>query len=401
MTIDEAFHRVVRGHRIVIVTCILLAMLAAGAVAYLRGATYEAAGRVELAGGLASSNVTADAASQRLQGIVTSTSIVTKAMEEAGIDGDPIDFAKNNITISRVGVSPVVEVAVVYSDRDRAVTAATSLIQQALNFTNASKTQQDAKRLDDLNKAITLLTSTRGRLINQLATAAPGRVLMLQAQIAAIEPNLADTLRQRADLILAASSRSSASLLDPVYAPEDPMGRQIPQQVALAGLAGLILGLGVASAIEAGRPRLRGPRSVATGVGAPLLGHLPRAEPGSRKESQALDEITANARLVSHRYGDRTLVLVPIGLGPRSCADLAAGVSARTGRNVGVYSPLVTPEGSLPADPLAVVVSAPVVNERELLDQRAFLDSVGWPLVGVVTVAPHRGSERGSDNHHH
>src|SRR5450631_559132 len=127
MTIDEAFHRVVRGHWLLIAICVVLPV---AAVLYLGGKqplTYEAVGRVEIGTTLASSNVEADALSNRALGIVTSPGVVQRALLTGSLKVDPVQFAIDHISIKRIGVSPVIEVVVTQSNPVRAAVIAASL----------------------------------------------------------------------------------------------------------------------------------------------------------------------------------------------------------------------------------------------------------------------------------
>jgi len=112
MTIDEAVHRVVRGHWLLIAICLLLPVAAVFYLGSKQPPMYEAVGRLQFGTALASSNVQADAASTRALGIVTSPGVVERALVDGGLDVDPVQFAIDHIDIRRIGVSPVIEVAV-------------------------------------------------------------------------------------------------------------------------------------------------------------------------------------------------------------------------------------------------------------------------------------------------
>ena len=104
MTIDEAFGRVIRGHWIVILLCIVAPY---GVVTYLgqgEADVYEAVARVQMGTELAASNIQADATSQRVLGIATSPGVVGAARDKARVKGDAADFAAHNIDVRRVGV---------------------------------------------------------------------------------------------------------------------------------------------------------------------------------------------------------------------------------------------------------------------------------------------------------
>ena len=225
MRIDEAFRRMIGGYWWLIGLLVLVASLAAGVYATNQDLQYQASARVQMSGGLASTNVQADAATQWLQGVITTPNMVRHAMAAAGLKGDPTPFATHSIVVNRVGVSTVNDVLVTTGNADRSVIVANSLVQQALKYANTAH-QSDAVKMTALDHQISRFTKERDGLIHQLATAAPGAVLELQARIAAEAPSLTDLLRQRSDLVLAASERSSIGLLDPATASSDPVGRK-------------------------------------------------------------------------------------------------------------------------------------------------------------------------------
>ena len=112
MTIDEAFHRILRGHWLIILSCIVVPLSAAVLLGRSDADLYEAMARVQMGRDLAASNVQADATSQRVLGIATSPGVVRAALDKAGLQADVAGFAANHIDVRRVGVSPVMEIAV-------------------------------------------------------------------------------------------------------------------------------------------------------------------------------------------------------------------------------------------------------------------------------------------------
>ena len=390
MRIDEAFRRMIGGYWWVIGLLVLVASLAAGAYATHQDTQYQAAARVQMSGGLASTNVQADAATQWLQGVITTPNTVRQAMRVAGITGDPTRFATHSIAVNRVGVSTVNDVVVTTDDPRRSVIVANSLVQQALKYANTAH-QSDAAKMTALNQQVSRFTKERDGLIRQLSSAGPGAVLELQARIAAEAPTLTDLLRQRSDLVLAASQRSSIGLLDPATAAPDPVGPRVGQLVALAALAALILALGLVALIESVRPRVRGRRWVAGELGAPLLGHLPTLDLGSPRGARALREFGTAAGVVAARFDGRPVLLLPVEKkherwAARVCTELEAltGLRLEHAPDAAIDRRRGHP-GSHPEGPVLIALSPAVESQRVLEDTVCSAAAMQWPIVGVLT----------------
>lgn len=400
MRIDEAFRRVIGGYWWLIGLLVIVSVVAAGRYATHQQAQYQAVARVQMSGGLASTNVQADAATQWLQGVITTPNMVREAMADAGIPGDPTQFAIHSIDVSRVGVSTVNDVVVTTGDPQRSVIAANSLVQQALKYANTSR-QSDAAHMTSLTRQIDSLTRQRDDLIRQLAVASPGAVLEIQARIAAMAPTLTDLLRQRSDLVLAASQRSSIGLLDPATALPDPVGPKVPQTVALAGLAALILALFLAAILEAVRPHVRGRRWVAAELGAPLLGHLPTLDLTGPTGQRSLREFGDAARIVAAQFAGRPILLLPVEKkyepwAKRVCSELElhTGVHIEPAAGASVARPARATALDGSKDPVVIALSPSVESQRVLEDFARHADVMGWYVVGVLTFRHRRLLDR-------
>lgn len=389
MTIDEAVHRVVRGHWLLITICLLLP---AAAVIYLgnqQPLMYEAVGRLQFGTALASSNVQADAASTRALGIVTSPGVVERALADAGLHNDPVQFAKDHIDVRRIGVSPVIEVAVSQESDVRAATIAESLTNQLLDFSNAGDRKAETDRVVSLDSTIVNLTKQRDALIPKLATASPGGQLSLQAQINAIQTTLVDDLRQRSDLIVSAASRSSTVLLDAVRTPTVPLSKGTKQTAALAALMGLIGGLGLAAFLETLRPMLRSPKAISYAVGAPVIGHVTSSDLESPSRSTAMNPIADRMALLGRRYGSSRAMLVSVRSADQARAgEMAEALGANRDPETSHRLQCAALNGHWrePGEHPAIVIFSPAkVRTRELRAVQELLESVDWPLLGVVT----------------
>jgi capsular polysaccharide biosynthesis protein len=389
MTVDEALHRVVRGHWRLILICLVLPVV----VMFYRGSTqpvmYEAVGRLQFGTTLASSNVEADAASTRALGIVTSPGVVQQALAEAHFPADPVQFALDHIDVRRVGVSPVIEVAVSQENPKRAALIATSLTNQLLKFSNSGDRQAEIDRVATLDSTIATLTKQRDALIPKLAQASPGEQLSLQAAISGIQTTLADDLRQRSDLIVAAASRSSTALLDAVRTPTVPLPRSTKQMSALAGLLGLIGGLGLAAVLETLRPTLRNAKAISYAVGAPVIGQLTFDDLESPRSAAAIKHIADRMALLGLRHrSSRAMLLSVRGTDQPLAGEIAEALRANGDAETSHRLQCATLNGHWiePGDAPAIVIFSPAkIRARELRSVQELIDSVDWPVLGVVT----------------
>lgn len=389
MTIDEAVHRVVRGHWLLIAICFLLPVAAVFYLGAKQPVMYEAVGRLQFGTALASSNVQADATSTRALGIVTSPGVVERALAEAGLDVDPLQFAKDHVDVRRVGVSPVIEVAVSQESADRAAIIAKSLINQLLDFSNAGDRKPETDRVVSLDSTIVTLTKQRDELIPKLAEASLGQQLSLQAQISAIQTVLVDDLRQRSDLIVAASSRSSTVLLDAVRTPTIPLSNGTKQTAALAALLGLIGGLGLAAGLETLRPTLRDPKAISYAVGAPVIGHVASSDLKPPPRREAISPIADRMALLGRRYGSSQAMLLSVRSADQARADemaAALGVNRDGHPSHRLQCAALNGHWIEPGEHPAIVIFSPAkVRARELRPVQELLESVDWPVLGVVT----------------
>jgi capsular polysaccharide biosynthesis protein len=389
MTIDEAVHRVVRGHWLLILIAFVLPVAAVFYLGSTQPVMYEAVGRLQFGTTLASSNVEADAASTRALGIVTSPGVVEQALAEARVAVDPVQFALDHIDVRRVGVSPVIEVAVSQQNPDKAALIATSLTNQLLKFSNSGDRQAEIDRVEALDATIVALTKQRDALIPKLAKAGPGEQVSLQAQFSAIQTSMADDLAQRSNLIVAAASRSSTALLDAVRTPTVPLAKGTKQVAALAALLGLVGGLGLAAGLETLRPTLGDPRAISYAVGSPLIGHLAFTDLQSPRRGVALNHIADRMALLGLRHDtSRALLLSVRGADQSLAAEIAEALKANEDAETSHRLQCAALNGHWiePGDHPAIVIFSPArIRARELRPVQELVDSVDWPVLGVVT----------------
>jgi capsular polysaccharide biosynthesis protein len=397
MTIDEALHRIVRGHWVLILLAVLLPVVLAVSYESRTPELYEAVGRVQLGSDLAASNVQADASSERALGIATSPGVVRRALDKAGLKADAGAFAKDHVDVRRVGVSPVIEIAISDASAQRAATIARSITDDVLEFSNAGDRETENATLKSLGDSIAQLSKSRDALIPKLATAAPNTVLKLQAEINAIQSTLTEYERQRSELALATVSRSSAVLLDAVREPTVPMPRKTAQVGVLAGLLGLLAGLGMAAARETVRPTLHSPRAISYAVNAPVVGHVPGRDTTAPGFVTATGKSADRIALIALGHGVTKTLLIPVRESDDVWARMIADVLSPHGAATSHRLPCVVVDGQWVdpgPTPAAVVLSPTRIRASELHHVQELLGALGWPVLGLLTYEPTRRSWR-------
>jgi capsular polysaccharide biosynthesis protein len=397
MTIDEAFHRVVRGHWLLILVCVILPVI--GSIVWVgqQPPEYEAVGRLQMGTDLAASNVEADAMSERALGIATSPGVVGIALGKAGITEDPTTFADQHITVRRVGVSPVLELAVTDESPTAAAAIAKSITGDVITFSNMAGRQAEADRQKELQKQIAAIDKQRKALIPRLTTASPGDVLAIQAQLAGLMTTQTEYERQLSDLDLSASAAQQAVLLDPVRKPATALPSEVAQQAALAGIIGLFIGLGLASLREALRPSLRSPRAIAYTLDAGHLGEIPSSDLETAESRATLGKIADRLTLLGRAHGAWKIFLVPVLDQDDVLATLVARrLLPRSGdtahrMDCAVLDGQWVEPGPHPA---AVLLTRRRVKARNLKRTTDLLDSLGWPVLGFVTCDPRKDLPR-------
>lgn len=394
MTIDEAVHRVVRRHWFLILFCVVVPVVASIAWVGRQPAEYQAVGRVQMGTDLAASNVQADAMSQRAQGIATSPGVVSRALAKAKVVSDPTIFADNNVTVTRVGVSPVLDIAVTADSPQAASKIADSITRDVITFTNEAGQASITSQQKNLQKEITAVKKQQSQLIPRLGSLDPttdaGRILAIQAQLNGLTAAQTEFERQLSDLNISTPTTLSqqALLLDPVRASTVPQPNDLWPQAVIAGLIGLLLGLGLASLREAIFPSLRSPRAIAYAVDAPHLGHIPNSDLGAPESIAALGRIGDRIALLARGHDVHRVFVLPVLDKYDVLANLVAFRLSPHGEEDDHRVECVALDSHWedPGDrPAAVLLCRRTISGRDLKRAMAQLEPLGWPLLGFIT----------------
>jgi capsular polysaccharide biosynthesis protein len=382
------------------------------------------------------SSAAADAVTSQVEALATGRTAVAQALQSAGADRNLSSFIGNNIAVSGLGSSQVIDLTV--TDSSPRVAQKVSKILAAEVVGSINNVGQSGLRaaLTANDQEIVRLSQRRAVMAGQAA--AQPRNQQLQAQLAGIDQVIANFTGDRSRLLIQAGTLGLATVIDQPGLPARPESKAAVQKLGLAGLLGLVAGILIASIAETMRPTVPGARRVSRRLSVPALGQL-SGEDLNGGDTPALGELALRCRLAAAHADLRTIALVDID-GKRDLAALAAaltqslqvssadggsadggsGRSGLAGRANGSQhwnadneptlagiaptvmmkprSP-VTGNPGLQVYPLGqmtwvtgatqvgiIVLSGPVARVSRILALEDLSRSSGWPIVGVVGV---------------
>lgn len=326
MEINEALRRTIGGHWRLLVVCIVVPLMAVGALHFDAERSYEATGRVQASSTLPGTVTEADAVLNRVKGIATSTSVINQALQQVDHPGrSTAEVAEDKITVRRLGSSPVFNVTVTDRDPKTAAQFSSALATRLVAFLNGQGPAQKAlvAQLTDREEQ---LAAQRVDVATKLAVAtSAAESARLSAQLRSLDQQIGDT--QNSLLTLQTGDVTAAVLSTPSQAELTPS--RLDTDLALAALAGLVGGLLVAALLEVVRPHVPGPRAFAREIEAPMLGTLSmRRTKGAPPQLVAEGEALVALRRAVARHNVGTIALVGPGE-PERLARLAAELESR------------------------------------------------------------------------
>jgi len=292
MDLQELTRRVVLGHWVLIMVCVVVSAGAVIGYHLFDTPMYSASTRLVLDAPAPTSGTEATAVADAAKAIATSPTHVIAALNAAGVTRDPVKVIPN-ITLVPLGTSGVLQLTV--KDPDAAAAAsianalAEDLIQTRLAVSPAAhKAALDAqiKTVTDQIAALNVdITTLKDQLKNLAVDPANPQTTAVKAQILAdritFDDNEISTLTQQ--LIHLDSERSSLgsasdttpSVIDMATVPVKADPSRLPIDLALALVIGSVLGVGISAAKETFKPTLASGDAVAKALDAPILGWLP------------------------------------------------------------------------------------------------------------------------------
>ncbi len=340
MTLQEIFQRIIRAHWVAISVCTLLPVLLVLGLETRHNTEWTGSVRVQVDSAAPVSTTEADAVSSRVLALATTPNLVSQALSDAGIKENAGTVARHDVSATRLGESPVVEVTVTSSTARDARALAASLVEHVVSFMNDGSRPALDKQLTTLQDGLASATDQRTALTNRLAvTASLNQRKVLNVRIRALDQQISQLSTQRSALLQTKLSVDQAVVIDG----DNPVVSQVPSgllpRMALALVLGLVIGLALAVLLETLAPRLAGIRALARSLAAPVLG----------RTDQSAAELGAAMTLTARRQGVETVVLLGVDARDSSVATALLGRLPKPGST----QVPANPGGSSPAGPAA------------------------------------------------
>jgi len=406
LELNEVIGRIFGRHKQLIAALMLAGLLGGLAIHLGEAPQYLATARLVLdttdPEDQAQSGVIADTA----RAIATGPSLVREALEEIGASRDPTVVARKQIDVQALGSSGVMQLSVTDTDPKVAVALANAVAREVIRSRLAVTSGQAASVVRELDRQITRLERRILDLSGQ-----PDN-LQVQRQRDLIVQRLSQIQADRANVVATRAERPRADVLDAASLPAQQVpGRRLPDAI-LGGMLGLLIGIGVAAALESLRPTLVGRTAIARGTEAPVLAEL--AGPPSRRayshgwEPADVAEAAMHVELVAVAAGVKQVRLMALD----RQVDLsnlvhALGDSLKTATVQQAETPTARrrragakagQEPDVPQDGNGqiglVLVTPSVVKLAELDPVKDFLTISGWPLLGVIVYHAQRRKPR-------
>jgi hypothetical protein len=312
---SDVLQRIVRLHWPVIMLCTIVGLGIGGLIGRHDGTVYSSSARVALGTTTPQTPDEANAIASVARAIVTSPTQARDAIGVAQVRRDPVELADHNVAVQSLGLSNVVELTV--SDHDRRVARA---------LTNAMATElertwlaighgQSPQVVADLNSRLDVLNTKIGDLDAQInSTVAPAngsdpvRTLLARREDLARQAVALETERDR--LVSQDAADVRAEIIDKAREPDSPDSTGQVQAFVLGGIAGLLVGFGVAALLEALSPSLLGARRIAAAARTIVLGRVRRLPARDGETSGDLVETATRLGLAARSAGIDTIELV-------------------------------------------------------------------------------------------
>lgn len=423
MELSEAFVRIVGRHLVLIFLLVSLGLLGGGLLHGGDPTEYSATVRLALGTGDPSTQAQSTVAGDTAQALATGQGLIEDALRKVGVRRDSVSTAQHHVDAQVMGSSGVVSLSVTDTDADVAIALANAIGTGVIGAHENMLNGRAAATLDRVQTDIGQAERSIASLDAHISAVGPlfdvirpnGGVPLSERPWAA--PN--QLIRQRADLVQGLLSLQSerASLeavnaphargviVDFAAAPAQRVPGQLVPYLALGGLLGLIIGVGLAATLETFRPTLVGRNAIARNLGAPVLAELR----GDATSDADIAEAAIHIELAAAgAHVHRVALLAPSReFDLRPLADhLTPLISGLAVHVIGPAGPLVAAggssapsqaEGALGAWPPAadgatgvVLITPKAVRLAELTRTIEFFTISGWPLIGLIVVGGRR-----------
>jgi capsular polysaccharide biosynthesis protein len=399
MDLQEVTRRVVLGHWVVIVAFVMAALGAVTVYHFLFDTPmYSASARVVLDVPAPTSGTEALSVGDTAKAIVTAPTHIIAALKVAGVERDIVKLTPN-ITMAPLGTSGVLLLTVRDSNPTAAASIANALADDLIQTRNAKRAQSEAgldAQMKTLNDRITALNLESASLKEQLKNLPADLAGSYRAQILGIQitadDNESNTLTNQLSPLeselASLTSVTPASVIDAATIPLKADPSQLPIELALALIIGLVLGVGAAGSMETFRPTLATGDAVAKTLGVPVLGWLP----------DTTSMLPVRLKLAAAAGDVRALELIGISdsLDLSALARSLRGPLSQgegEGKGLAIFSMQDAPQRFRSAQAPAhgfVLVTPERIRKDALIPVQELLALSGRPLLGLIAHRPAR-----------
>jgi capsular polysaccharide biosynthesis protein len=130
MEMNEAFRRIVVGHRRLLLIFALAPLLAVALITVSFHPGYAASARIQQSSVKVGSDTEADSVVNQVRGIATSTTAINQALTAAGVNDRRASDVAGEVTVTQFGASPVLDITVTDSRPEVATRVATTLARR-------------------------------------------------------------------------------------------------------------------------------------------------------------------------------------------------------------------------------------------------------------------------------
>jgi uncharacterized protein involved in exopolysaccharide biosynthesis len=422
--LNEAIQRIVVQHLLLITCFVVVGLAVAVGLQHNGHSGYTASARLVIDTPDPRSRTEAESIADTGKAIATSPSQVSAALAQIHVRRDPSKVAAEDISVSSLGTSGVLQLSA--TDRDPQVAAALAnalaaqVIATRLRVTNGSLDRDLATvdaQLERLNRQIADLDSRIGSLGRTARRSAANLRTALDERRAALEA-------EQVSLLSSSAQRPTASVISPATAPTAANSSQWPAYVALGLILGLVLGVGAAGVMEMFKPTVVGGEAIARELDIPVLGALvstpSHASPGESRELgervsaaaaaagvRRVQLLTAGPRIDLRSFAT-SLASRPLKSPPAADVGEAAENLSEAASAAGERPPTVEPSDAKMASsngrgPIGIVVVTPqALKKSDLVATSPSLTFGPGPILGLITypsAPPLVGEVRRVENH--
>jgi capsular polysaccharide biosynthesis protein len=435
LEIDEIAARLLRQYWAVVVVCVAVPLVAIGLITAKEPATYTADARIITGSVVPASSTQSDAIVSQVQAIATGPGTAEAALRAAGVQRNLLKFINNDVAVTGLGGSQVVDLVVTDQNPLAAQKIADTLANDVVAALNHAGQGGIISALHSIDGELVTLSQQRAVLASELSR--HPRNTTVQAKLAGLDQVIANFTGDRGRLLLEQSTQGLAGIIDAPAVPLKPQPKALPQKLGLAGLLGLVAGILIAAIVEVARPTVPGAQRVGRRLGAPALGRLEAADLDGAVTNGVV-QLAFRTRLAALHAARSTVVVADTGTGVdldglaaamqdalsdssfrrqevpdypitgnshnAEAAEWAAvpgapGTAVMTQQSTWAGAALrivplhrMRPSASTEWDRVGLlVVCGPVTRVPDVATLADLAESSGWPILGVAAVPRSRG----------